>query len=88
MCTNTSALRRPALRAKARIVEAFNGAAESRALPENIVAGSQNHTVSIQENCRALPKNIREMSCSEDARNFHLPDGTTLVTMTHLFFGF
>jgi hypothetical protein len=28
-----------------------------------------------------LPRNIHETSGREDARNFHLPDGTTLVTM-------
>jgi len=28
-----------------------------------------------------FPKNIDDTSGREDARNFHLPDGTTLVTM-------
>jgi hypothetical protein len=60
--------------AKARILEAFRGMSGSRDLPKNIAPVFPKH-------CHALPKSIHETSGSEDARNFHLPDGTTLVTM-------
>ncbi len=35
----------------------------------------------------AFPKNIRATLCSEDASNFHLPEGITLVTMHASFIG-
>src|SRR5713226_3782185 len=40
-----------------------------------------NQCFSAPDGGRARRQNIHETSGGEDARNFHLPDGTTLVTM-------